>query len=92
LVQISSRRGTIRLPVEVSDDVETGTVFLPMHWGDLYAPDNAVNYLTISATDTLSKQPELKFCAVALEKVPNPDGVESGAALVQGCGVPALEV
>jgi hypothetical protein len=45
-------------------------VFLPMHWGDLFAPGNAINYLTISATDTVSKQPELKFCAVAVEKAP----------------------
>jgi ferredoxin-nitrate reductase len=71
LVQLSSRRGTIRLPAAISDTVAVGTVFLPMHWGDLHAPDNAINYLTISATDTLSKQPELKFCAVALEKVPD---------------------
>ena len=39
-----------------------------MHWGDLFGQGNAINYLTISATDTLSKQPELKFCAVAVEK------------------------
>jgi anaerobic selenocysteine-containing dehydrogenase len=69
LMQVSSRRGTIRLAVEVSDAVAPGSVFMPMHWGDLYAPANAINYLTISATDTISKQPELKFCAVALEKV-----------------------
>jgi ferredoxin-nitrate reductase len=69
-VQISSRRGTIRVPARISTAVAPGSVFLPMHWGDLYAPNNALNYLTISATDALSKQPELKFCAVALEKVP----------------------
>jgi hypothetical protein len=38
----------------------------------LYAPANAVNYLTISATDAVSKQPELKFCAVAVERVVRP--------------------
>jgi ferredoxin-nitrate reductase len=75
-VQISSRRGTIRLPVRLSEAVAAGSVFLPMHWGDLYAPDNAINYLTISATDNLSKQPELKFCAVALEKVASLDAGE----------------
>ncbi len=69
LVQLSSRRGTIRLPARLSDEAAPGTVFVPFHWGDLFAPANAANYLTISATDTLSKQPELKFCAVALEKV-----------------------
>lgn len=69
LVQLSSRRGTIRLPARLSDGAAPGTVFVPFHWGDLYASANAANYLTISATDTLSKQPELKFCAVTLEKV-----------------------
>ena len=72
IVQVSSRRGTIRLPARLSDAVPPGTVFLPFHWGDLYAPDNAVNYLTIGAIDAVSRQPELKFCAVALEKVGPP--------------------
>ncbi len=87
LVQISSRRGTIRLPAAVTDVVAPGSVFLPMHWGDLYAPDNAINYLTISATDTVSKQPELKFCAVALEKVPCPDAAETDGNAAQSCAV-----
>jgi hypothetical protein len=42
-------------------------VFLPFHWGDLFAPDNAANYLMISAIGRVAKQPELKFCAVNLE-------------------------
>jgi ferredoxin-nitrate reductase len=68
LVQVSSRRGTIRVKAHLSGAASPGTVFLPMHWGDLFGQGNAINYLTISATDTLSKQPELKFCAVAVEK------------------------
>jgi ferredoxin-nitrate reductase len=71
-VQISSRRGTVRLPARLTLSVSPGTVFLPFHWGDLYAPGNAVNYLTVSATDTVSRQPELKFCAVAVEKIVHP--------------------
>ena len=69
IVQLSSRRGTIQLPVRVSSAVGQGLVFVPFHWGDLFAENQAVNYLTIAATDALSKQPELKFCAVAVEKV-----------------------
>jgi ferredoxin-nitrate reductase len=71
-VQVTSRRGTIQLPVRLSESALPGTVFVPFHWGDLFAPGNAVNALTISATDPLSKQPELKYCAVAIEKVPAP--------------------
>jgi ferredoxin-nitrate reductase len=79
MVQVSSRRGTIRLPVKLHAGALPGTVFLPFHWGDLFAPENAVNYLTLSATDPLSKQPELKFCAVAVEKVPAEIVAEPGA-------------
>jgi ferredoxin-nitrate reductase len=71
-VLVSSRRGTIQLPAKLSSQVEPGTVFLPFHWGDLFAPGNAVNYLTISATGRVAKQPELKFCAVHLEKLSYP--------------------
>ncbi len=70
VVHVSSRRGTIRLAARLSESVAPGQLFLPFHWGDLYGAGNAVNYLTISATDTLSKQPELKFCAAAVEKIP----------------------
>ena len=72
LVQLSSRRGTVRLPVRLSDGVQPGMVFVPFHWGDLFGEGNAANYLTISAIGRVAKQPELKFCAVALEKVPAP--------------------
>jgi ferredoxin-nitrate reductase len=69
LVQLSSRRGTVRLPARLSDGVPAGLVFVPFHWGDLFGEGNAANYLTISATGRVAKQPELKFCAVNLEKV-----------------------
>ncbi len=69
-VLLSSRRGTIQLPVKVSEGVPPGLVFVPFHWGDLFAADNAANYLTISATGRVAKQPELKFCAVNVERLP----------------------
>ena len=68
--QISSRRGTIQLPVRLNAGMRRGMVFVPFHWGDLYGEGNAANYLTISAIGRVAKQPELKFCAVNLEKVP----------------------
>jgi ferredoxin-nitrate reductase len=79
LVQISSRRGTVQLPAKLRAGVFPGMVFIPFHWGDLYAEGNAANYLTISAIGRIAKQPELKFCAVNLEKViseprPRPGG------------------
>lgn len=72
LIQISSRRGTIQLPARIKDGLAKGVVFVPFHWGDLFGEGNAANYLTISAIGRVAKQPELKYCAVALEKVTAP--------------------
>ncbi|HEV3083514.1 MAG TPA: nitrate reductase [Gemmataceae bacterium] len=68
LVQLSSRRGTVQLPARLRCTVRQGMAFVPFHWGDLYGEGNAANYLTISAIGRVAKQPELKFCAVSLEK------------------------
>jgi ferredoxin-nitrate reductase len=72
LVQVSSRRGTVQLPARVRTRVRAGMVFIPFHWGDLYGEGNAANYLTISAIGRVAKQPELKFCAVYVEKAFGP--------------------
>ncbi|MCS7016966.1 MAG: nitrate reductase [Gemmatales bacterium] len=69
LVLLSSRRGAIRLPARITSTIAPGMVFVPFHWGDLHQPENATNYLTISALGRVAKQPELKFCAVNVEKV-----------------------
>ena len=69
-VQLSTRRGTVRLKARLTDRVPHGVVFVPMHWGDLHLQDSAVNYLTLAAIGRIAKQPEFKHCAVSLEKVP----------------------
>jgi ferredoxin-nitrate reductase len=81
LVQISSRRGTVQLPARLRDGVSRGMVFVPFHWGDLFSAGNAANYLTISAIGRVAKQPELKFCAVNLEKVPQPRAARPACGL-----------
>jgi len=62
IVRLTSRRGHIA-PARVSH-VREGVVFAPWHYGD-----TAVNELTISAWDPVSKQPEFKVSAVSLERV-----------------------
>ena len=47
-----------------------GHGFRSLPLGRSFGEGNAANYLTISAIGRVAKQPELKFCAVALEKVP----------------------
>jgi anaerobic selenocysteine-containing dehydrogenase len=58
----------VQIKAVVTDRVPPDVLFLPMHWGDQFVPGNAANYLTISAIGRVAKQPELKHCAVHVEK------------------------
>jgi ferredoxin-nitrate reductase len=64
LAAISSRRGHITATVKVTDRIRRGSVFLPMHWG--FTQENAceANTLMHDQACPISKQPELKACAV----------------------------
>jgi assimilatory nitrate reductase catalytic subunit len=71
LVRVSSRRGHIYLRAAADPDVARGLVYVPMHWGARFlggAGRRGVNELTIGALDPSSHQPELKHCAVQMEK------------------------
>jgi assimilatory nitrate reductase catalytic subunit len=76
LVQVSSKRGSIVVPVQASEEVALTQAFMAMHWGSEYlsgcsATGEAlagVNALTTSAFCPDSKQPELKHAAVKIEK------------------------
>src|SRR5690606_7081646 len=67
LVRVRSRRGAIVLPVRPDDTVRPGHAFLPMHWGSAYMGGHGINALTNPARDPVSRQPELKHAAVAVE-------------------------
>ncbi|MBD2256739.1 nitrate reductase [Pseudanabaena sp. FACHB-2040] len=62
--EVRSRRGQLRLKVLVTQNIRRGTVFVPMHWGSLWAEDADCNRLTHPERCPLSLQPELKACAV----------------------------
>lgn len=64
MVKVSSRRGSILVKAKVNDIVEQDVVFIPFHFAE-----GAANILTNSAFDPSCKIPELKVCAVAIEKV-----------------------
>jgi predicted molibdopterin-dependent oxidoreductase YjgC len=63
-VRIISRRGQISLPVKIMEDVDQGTVFTTF-----FSLDVPVNEVTLDTLDPAAKVPELKGCAVKLEKV-----------------------
>ncbi|MFJ5921371.1 molybdopterin-dependent oxidoreductase [Kitasatospora sp. NPDC092948] len=68
-VEVASRRGRAVLPASVTDRVRPGNCFAPFHWNDLFGADLCINAVTSDATDPLSQQLELKYCAVALTRV-----------------------
>ncbi|MBD2156194.1 nitrate reductase [Leptolyngbya sp. FACHB-16] len=65
-VEVRSRRGMACLKAKVTEAIAPGTVFMPMHWGTLWADQAEVNTLTHPAVCPESLEPELKACAVQL--------------------------
>jgi formate dehydrogenase major subunit/formate dehydrogenase alpha subunit len=63
MVRVRSRRGQIEIAARATDRVVPGTVFLAFHYREAPA-----NRLTIAALDPVAKIPELKVCAVQLER------------------------
>jgi predicted molibdopterin-dependent oxidoreductase YjgC len=62
-VKVTSRRGEITAKVILTDRVDVGVVFMPFHFAETCA-----NILTNPAHDPTAKIPELKVCAVKVEK------------------------
>ncbi|WP_119156900.1 molybdopterin-dependent oxidoreductase [Caldimonas tepidiphila] len=80
LVHVTSRRGSIVLPVEGSEQVQPAQAFIAMHWGEEVLsgrgsqgePLAGVNALTSPAFCPGSRQPELKHSAVKVLKAEMP--------------------
>jgi assimilatory nitrate reductase catalytic subunit len=80
LVHVTSRRGSIVVPVAASPEVGMSQAFIAMHWGPEYLggrsstgePLAGVNALTTPAYCPISKQPELKHAAVKILKAELP--------------------
>ena len=64
MVKVSSRRGEIRIKAQLTHRVDKGIVFIPFHFAE-----SAANMLTNSALDPVAKIPELKVCAVKVDKI-----------------------
>jgi formate dehydrogenase major subunit/formate dehydrogenase alpha subunit len=62
-VTVSSRRGNITARIKISTMATVGTVFIPFHYAQA-----AANKLTNAALDPISGIPELKVCAVKIDK------------------------
>ncbi|MEO0458544.1 MAG: nitrate reductase [Cyanobacteria bacterium P01_A01_bin.114] len=75
-LEVRSQRGFVRLKVLVTQNITRGTVFMPMHWGFLWADDAEVNALTHPEVCPISLEPELKACAVQLTPIAAPTKLE----------------
>ena len=62
-IKVSSRRGEIETLARISEDVAPGVTYMSMHF------NKGANTLTNTALDPLSKMPELKHCAIKIEKI-----------------------
>ena len=68
-VEVTSRRGKVVVQCRVTEEIVAGTCFLPFHWSRDEGFFKAANNLTNSARDPVSRQPELKACAVRVRQV-----------------------
>jgi formate dehydrogenase major subunit len=64
-VRVTSRRGSIVVPVRIDPGLRAGLAFTTFHFNDAVA----TNLLTIDATDPKSGTAEFKACAVRVEPV-----------------------
>jgi formate dehydrogenase alpha subunit len=65
LLEIASRRGTVRAPARIADGLKPGVVFMAFHFAD--APANALT--SGEELDPAAKIPDLKITAVSVRKV-----------------------
>ena len=63
-VDVTTRRGTVRLKTRADRDVAEGMVFIPFCFAEASA-----NMLTNPKLDPMGKIPEFKYCAARVEKV-----------------------
>ncbi len=67
-VRVSSRRGSVVVPVAYDPGLRPGLAFMTFHFPD----DVATNLLTIDATDPKSGTAEFKATAIRIEKIESP--------------------
>jgi predicted molibdopterin-dependent oxidoreductase YjgC len=74
IVRVSSRRGSLDVPVRIDPGLRAGLVFMTLHFPDQVE----TNVLTIDATDPKSGTAEFKATAVRIDKLDAPAIVTGG--------------
>ncbi|WP_208349918.1 nitrate reductase [Pseudaestuariivita rosea] len=68
LARLVSAAGRAICRVLISDRVQRGQVFVPMHWTNSFAPAGRSNPMVMAQTDPVSGQPALKGSNVRIER------------------------
>lgn len=68
LVTLKSPHGSAILRARISDAVQVGQVFAPMHWTGETAPSARIDAVVAAACDPVSGQPESKASVVAVRR------------------------
>ena len=63
-MKVSSRRGFIEAKVNITENIQKNSIFIPFHFMEA-----AANILTNPALDPIAKIPEYKVCAAKVEKL-----------------------
>jgi predicted molibdopterin-dependent oxidoreductase YjgC len=69
-VRVSSRRGSVEVPVRLDESLRPGLAFMTLHFGD----EVMTNLLTIDATDPKSGTAEFKASAIRIDRLDGANG------------------
>ena len=72
LVRLTSRTGTAVMRLVITDRVQRGDIFAPMHWTERFSSEGRIDALVGAAHDPISGQQESKFTPVRVESL-SPD-------------------
>jgi formate dehydrogenase major subunit len=79
VAKVSSRRGSLEVPVHIDEVLRAGLAFMTLHFPDQVA----TNVLTLDAWDPKSGTAEFKATAIRVDKLPAPGADESQRAEVE---------
>ncbi|MEL7535360.1 MAG: molybdopterin dinucleotide binding domain-containing protein, partial [Bacteroidota bacterium] len=88
IAEVENERGEVRVKVQITRNIRSGVVFLPMHWGKMLNQKfSRANNLTANRYDPVSKEPDYKYSTVEVTKFIKPKQkiciIGAGAAAYQ---------
>ena len=66
LVKVTSHYGEVVVRALVTNDINKGMIFIPMHWNDQFSSNGGVNLVVNNDRDPFSGQPEFKHTPVKI--------------------------